>query len=136
MIRIVVHSILCNMCHFKSLYLRYNLYYFVHMQKGRFSLDYAHLYRINEQSQEKTCLFAYAQKNGTYQLHSNCAADQHPCFRHIHSIIHLLLKSEVSNLWLYSWFCVRPGRKPWRQVISRNGSNLSCSGAIPWKYVT
>ena len=38
-------------------------HYFVHMQKGRFSLDSAHLYGINEQSQEKTCLFAYAQNN-------------------------------------------------------------------------
>ena len=26
-------------------------HYFVHMQKGRFSLDSAHLYGINEQSQ-------------------------------------------------------------------------------------
>ena len=32
-------------------------------KKRRFSLDSAHLYGINEQSQEKTCLFAYAQNN-------------------------------------------------------------------------
>ena len=44
-------------------------------------------------------LFLHKQKNkGADQLHSNCAADQHLCFRYLDSTIPLLPKFEISSL--------------------------------------
>ena len=50
------------------------------------------------------------------QLRGNREAGQRLCFRHSDSIIHLLLKSEISSsssfLCLYRPVCVGPVRKP------------------------
>ena len=62
------------------------------------------------------------ENKGADQLRSNCAADQRLCFRYIDSTIPLLAKSKIQAsrhiLWLHSPDCVRPGRKPQRQVLS------------------
>ena len=42
----------------------------------------------------------------------NREADQSLCFRYTDSTISLLLKSEISSLYLYSPVCVGPGRTP------------------------
>ena len=43
-------------------------------------------------------VFCICQNKGTDQLRSNCAADQHLCFRYIDSSIPLLPKSKISSL--------------------------------------
>ena len=62
---------------------------------------------------EKTC-FLHMRNRGTDRLRSNCASDQHLCFRYIYSTIPLLPKYQPSGhiLLLYSPGCVGPGRKP------------------------
>ena len=56
------------------------------------------------------------ENKGADQLHSNCEADQHLCFRCSESTIPLFLnpKFQASSylLWLYSSVCVGPVRKP------------------------
>ena len=61
--------------------------------------------------------FCICENKDADQLRGNREADQRLCFRYIDSTISLLSKSEISSLyshllWLYSLFCVRPGRKP------------------------
>ena len=63
-------------------------------------------------------LFAYAKTKAQIScaaadVHSNCAADQHLCFRYIDSTIPLFffnpkLKAFNHPLWLYSLICVEP----------------------------
>ena len=58
------------------------------------------------------------------------AYDQCLCFHYMIKIVQsfyfLNQKSQASShlLWLYSPFCVGPGQKPQRQVLSRRGSFL------------
>ena len=72
--------------------------------------------------------FCICEKKDTDQLHCDHAADQRLCFRYIDSIFCLLGKSEFPTschlLLLYSWVCVRPGRKPRRPVFLRRGSYM------------
>ena len=60
------------------------------------------------------------------QLRSKCEADQRLCFRYTDSTIPLLPKSEIQAsshlLWLFSLVCIRYGRKPRRQLFSRQAS--------------
>ena len=56
------------------------------------------------------------------QLRGNREADQRLCFRYTDSTTSLLnSKFQASShlRWVYSLVCVRPGRKPRRQVFSR-----------------
>ena len=53
-------------------------------------------------------------------------ADQHLCFPYIvQSLYFLHTKFQASShlVWLYSRFCVGPGRKPGRPVFSQRGSD-------------
>ena len=75
--------------------------------------------------------FCLCENKGADQLRSNFEADQRLCFRYMDSTISLLLKTEISTsrlfLKLYRPVCVRPGRKPRRQVFSRRGSDVRLS---------
>ena len=42
--------------------------------------------------------FCICENKGADQLRSNCAADQHLCFRYVDSTIPLLSKSQISSL--------------------------------------
>ena len=72
--------------------------------------------------------FCICQNKGADQLCSNCTADQRLCLHHKDRTIPLLptYKFQASNhlLLLYSLVCVRPGRKPRRQVFLRPSSCL------------
>ena len=48
------------------------------------------------------------ENKGADQLRSNCEADQRLCFRYSDSTVPLLLKSEISSLYLFS-VLVQPG---------------------------
>ena len=43
--------------------------------------------------------FCLCENKDTYQLRSNCEADQRLCFRYTDSTIHLLLKYEISSVY-------------------------------------
>ena len=43
--------------------------------------------------------FCLCENKGTYQLHSNCEADQRLCFRYTYRTIPLLFKSEISSFY-------------------------------------
>ena len=74
--------------------------------------------------------FCVCKNKDADQLRSNCAADQHLCFRYTDSTIPLLRyhnqKFQASShlLWLYSPVSVGPGRKPRRPVFSQQGSYM------------
>ena len=79
---------------------------------------------------EKTWFFHICENKGADQLHGNHAADQLLSSRYIVQYLCFLnSKFQTSShlLWLYSWVCVRPGRKFLRQVLSCHGSYLSLS---------
>ena len=92
---------------------------------------------LHEPRHEKTC-FLHCENKGADQLRSNCAADQHLCFRYIDNTIPLLPISEISSLWPSS-VIVQPAwcqtwSKTLRQVLSSPGSYvivfvLSCGGS-------
>ena len=74
-----------------------------------------------EPHHEKTCFLHICKNKGTVQLRDNHAADLRLCFSYIEQSLYFLnLKFQTSShlLWLYSPSCVRPGRKPQRQVFS------------------
>ena len=60
----------------------------------------------------------------TDQLHSNCTSDSQILFTIYEdsTIIPLFPESSSHLMWLYISVCVRPGRKPRRQVFSCRSS--------------
>ena len=54
-----------------------------------------------EPHHEKT-RFVHMRKKGVDQRCSHCTADQRFCFRYADSTIPLLLRIEISSLWLFS----------------------------------
>ena len=71
--------------------------------------------------------FCICENKEADQLRGNREADQRLCFRYTESTIYFLnLKFQGSShlLWLYSPVCVRPGRKPGRQVFFHNEAHI------------
>ena len=57
-------------------------------------------------------VFCICTNKGADQLRSNRTADQSLCLHYIDSTINPKFKASSHLLWLYSWVCVEPGRKP------------------------
>ena len=73
------------------------------------------LYRL---CHEKSCFLLMLKTKVSDQLHGNLAADQGLCFHYIDHTIHLFPKP----LAISCGCKIGPGRKPQRQVFSRQGS--------------
>ena len=77
------------LCHFCCAVLSIILYLFILFQLQ--SKDYLSLVM-------RKPAFCVCENKDADQLRSNCAADQHLCFRYMDSTIPLLSKSEISSL--------------------------------------
>ena len=76
--------------------------------------------------------FCLCENKGADQLRGNREADQRLCFRYSHSTIPLLLKSEISSLWLFSVLVQVGLCRTWSetQIVGFVTHSLKCEHVI------